>query len=555
MALKVLMLRKKIADEKSKLEKLRALDADFNKREAELEASIPEAQTDEEKAAVEEAVNAFETEKTEHENEVKTVEQTISELEAELQETEKENENPAPAPTGAGEQRKDVKITMNRVTRFKDMDQRTRAEFVQREAVQDFLQRARSFISEKRAVSGADLGITTEILELLRPEVEAESKLYKHVRVERRRGKARQLIEGTLPEGVWMEACGALNELELAFNMVEFDGFKVGGFFAICTASAEDSDIDLLAELIHVIGVAIAKGIDKGIIFGTGIKMPMGIATRLAQTAQPNDWGDDRPAWTDLHSDNIKTLNLGATYGAEFFAALIGGLGIASPKYSRAKKPVWVMNHKTHMDIMARALAFNSAAALVAGVNDQMPVVGGEIVEMDDDAMQDYEIIGGYMDVYTLVEREGAAIGTSEHARYIQDQIVVRGYGRYDGDPILGEAFVIVNYNNTSPTTAATFAEDYANSPLGFLGITAVAGTASGNTVLTVSGAEASGTTLKYKLGNIEVENGQKIKGFTALTSGTTQIPAAAGAPITVVELDGNGRAIKAGRVAAVPKT
>lgn len=555
MALKVLMLRKKITEAQKKLEALRARDKEFEKREKELEKSIEEATTDEEKAVVEENVTAFDSEKSEHENEKAEVEKTIADLEADLKAAEEENEQPpAPAAEGAGEQRKDV-ITMNRITRYKDMNLQERTAFTQKNAVQDFLKRVRNFVAEKRSVTGADLAIPTEVLELLRPEVAENSQLYSLVSVERRRGKSRLPVEGTIPEGIWMEACGNLNELELDFNMVEMDGYKVGGFFAICNATVEDSDIDLMAEIIRALAVAIAKGLDKGVIFGTGRKMPLGIATRLAQTSEPEDWDADRAPWTDLHTTNILTLNAGAQTGTAFFAALINALGVANPKYSIGKRLTWIMNHKTHIDIMAKALAFNSAAALVAGMKDEMPVIGGKIIEMDDDEMQDYEIIGGYMDVYKLVERQGAKIATSEHVRFIQDQLVTLGYARYDGDPVIGEAFVIVNYNNTAPETSATFPTDYANSDIGFLGVTAAAGTANGDTVLTVTGTEESGTTLAYKLGNIAVDNGKKVRGFTALTSGTTQITAAAGDPITVVELNGDGRAIKVGRVAAVPKT
>ena len=34
---------------------------------------------------------------------------------------------------------------------------------------------------------------------------------------------------------------------------------------------------------------------------------------------------------------------------------------------------------------------------------------------------------------------------------------------RYDGRPVFGESFIVVNYANTSPTTSASFAEDTAN--------------------------------------------------------------------------------------------
>ena len=59
MALKALMLRKKLNDAKKALEALRAKDAEFEKREKEIEASIDEAEAEEERAAVEEAVESF----------------------------------------------------------------------------------------------------------------------------------------------------------------------------------------------------------------------------------------------------------------------------------------------------------------------------------------------------------------------------------------------------------------------------------------------------------------------------------------------------------------
>ena len=55
MALKALMLRKKIDDKKKELEALRASN-NFEQREAELAKAIEEATTEEEKAAVEEEV-------------------------------------------------------------------------------------------------------------------------------------------------------------------------------------------------------------------------------------------------------------------------------------------------------------------------------------------------------------------------------------------------------------------------------------------------------------------------------------------------------------------
>ncbi len=65
-----------------------------------------------------------------------------------------------------------------------------------------------------------------------------------------------------------------------------------------------------------------------------------------------------------------------AKTGVEFFQPLVAALAVAKPDYSNGTV-IWTMNRKTHMDIKSRALAYNSAAAMVAGVNNIMPVVGG----------------------------------------------------------------------------------------------------------------------------------------------------------------------------------
>ena len=80
---------------------------------------------------------------------------------------------------------------------------------------------------QKRGVTGASLTVPTVILELLRDNIEQYSKLAKYVTVKSVGGTARQNIMGTSPEGVWMEAVGALNELDLSLNQVEVDGYMV----------------------------------------------------------------------------------------------------------------------------------------------------------------------------------------------------------------------------------------------------------------------------------------------------------------------------------------
>ena len=464
MALKTLMLKRQIDLKKKALGELNDKLAGFATREAELEQAISEVENDEQRNAVEEEITAFETERSEAQEAADQLTEEIRNLESEL-EGEEAQQNTEPAPAGdpaetpAEENRGGITV-MNR--RFRDFNLQEREAFLGNEQVRSFLGEVRAAIQEKRALTGVGLTIPEVMLGLVREEMAANSKLLRFVDLRAVAGKGRQNIMGKISEGVWTEMCANLNELSLAFNQIEVDGYKVGGFVVVCNAVLEDSDAALASEIISAIGKAIAKALDKAILFGDGSKKPVGIATRLAASSQPAWWGTNDPDFTDLHTSNVQTINVNAQSGAAFFVALLAKLAIAKPKYS-ADGLFWAMNRKTHLDILAKALAVNANGAYVAGTS-LMPIVGGEVVEFDDDEMQDYEIIGGFGGNYLLAERAGIEFDSSKEFLFTQDQTVFKGTARYDGRPMAGEAFVIVNYNNTSPTTSATFADDDANS-------------------------------------------------------------------------------------------
>lgn len=94
---------------------------------------------------------------------------------------------------------------------------------------------------------------------------------------------------GEIPEAYWDEMCASLKELDLAFYNMEMDGYKVSGYFAVCNAILEDSDVALGTELISAIGKAIGKALDKAILYGKNVKMPMGIVTSLLLTEAPSE--------------------------------------------------------------------------------------------------------------------------------------------------------------------------------------------------------------------------------------------------------------------------
>lgn len=465
MALKALLLRKQLDDAKKRLDALRAKDNEFQSRETELEkaiAEMPEDADEETRSAVEESVTQFEQDKDAHENAKADLNREIEGLEAELEaEEETPAADPVPAQEPVEDKRKDdknMRIPETRARMFGATAQE-REMFFAREDVKNYLAEVRKCIKEKRALTNVGLTIPEVMLGVLRENITNYSKLYRHVDVRAISGEGRMVVMGTIPEAVWTDCCANLNELNLAFNDVEVNCWKVGGYFAVCNATLEDSDIDLAAELVSAIGQAIGIALDKAILYGTGTRMPLGVVTRLAQTKAPSDYPATARPWADLHTTNILSVAAGTT-GADLIAAIVSDFGAAKGKYSRGEK-VFVMNEATYTALMAATVSVDANGRIVAGVSDTMPVIGGVIEVLD--FVPDNVIIGGYFDLYLLAERAGQKFATSEHVRFLQDQTVLKGTARYDGKPAIAEGFVAIGINGATPTAAMTFAADTAN--------------------------------------------------------------------------------------------
>lgn len=467
MALKTILLGKKIREKKAALEALKEKDAEFSTREAELAKAIEEVTEEtsaEDRSALDELVNAFDEGKNAHEAEKAELDEAIRAMEEELAAEEaKQNTDPAPVVEQERTERKENKKMENRA-KFFGMNVQERDAFFARDDVKAYLTEVRTAIKEKRALTNVGLTIPEVMLGLLRENLENYSKLYKHVRVARVNGTARQLIMGTVPEGIWTDCCANLNELSLGFYDLEMDCYRVGGYFAVCNANLEDSDIALATELLTALGQAIGLALDKAILFGRNAagaqKMPLGIATRLAQTSQPGTYPATARPWVDLHTSNIKTISNSNT-GVALFQAIALNFGAAKGNYSRGEI-VHVMNETTYTYLVAQAMSMDASGAIVAGINSSMPVIGGVIEVLN--FMPDYVMISGYFDDYTLAERAGQQFAQSEHVRFLQDQTVFKGTARYDGAPAIAEAFVMMGVNSTSPdATAVTFSPDEAN--------------------------------------------------------------------------------------------
>lgn len=119
------------------------------------------------------------------------------------------------------------------------------------------------------------------------------------------------------------------------------------------------------------------------------------------------------------------------------------------------------MNASTWATLQSKLITFNGAGAVVSSMNQTMPIIGGDIVTLD--FIPDGDIIGGYGSLYLLLGRAEMQLAQSEHVMFIEDNTVFKGTARYDGAPVLGQGFVMINIKGQTPTTTMTFAPDTAN--------------------------------------------------------------------------------------------
>lgn len=236
MALKALMLRKKIDSRNKELEALIEKRSAFSVRETELETAIAEAETAEDEATVEEAINALNAEKAENDKAVEEKEAEIAGLKAELEAEEKEEpvetptvEETQPVETEPVETRNERSYsTMEKRNIFAKLSMQERSELFQREDVHSWLENARKMGREKRAIENIGLTIPQVFMGYIRELIPEYSKLLKHVDQNRISGEGRVVIMGGVHEAIWTECCANLNEMAMNFNDASVDCYKVG---------------------------------------------------------------------------------------------------------------------------------------------------------------------------------------------------------------------------------------------------------------------------------------------------------------------------------------
>lgn len=550
MALKAIMIGRKLELKRSALAELTAKDAGFETRSAEIEKAIGEATTDEEQSAVEEAMTKYTEDLDAHNAEKEKLSAEIEGLEKDLEDAEKDQPETKgePEPKKKDERNDFTMNTINirslpmNVRAFDALPKEQRDAIVAQPDVQTFFAELRNAARSKRDITGGELTIPVVFLDLIAENMYRYSKLMRRVRIRNVNGEARQTIAGTVPEAVWTEMCGAINELTFDFNQITLDGFKVAGYVPVCNSLLEDNDINLASWIVEVLSEAIGLAKDKAILYGkgSGQKMPLGIVTRLAQESKPTDYPATAPAWADLHTSNIITIPTAST-GEVFWAALAVAAGNTFTRYSRGER-FWAMNSKTLATLQSKAILATALGRYVTFDGMTMPIIGGDVEILE--FIPDGDIVGGYGDLYLWAQRSGMTIEASREVQFIQDNTVFRGKERADGMPVIPGAFVAININGSAVTTSMTFAADNANNAklsaltVGSLSLSpafdgdvlSYTATASAATAAVNATTEVAGAQVAIAYNNANVKNGGTV---TWLADGAAH-------PLTVTVKNGN---------------
>jgi len=425
LALRQLLISKKIEQRKNALAELLIQEEELQKRNEELEAAATEAQTDEELATVEEEVGKLEAQKGELEQKKSKLQGEIAELEAEL--AQLNAKPPADEHRSANQQRGEYQVAKEyHIAQVRKMLET--GEYFQLPEVREFYEKFKNL----RAVSGGELTIPQVIINRILDIVGDYTTLYPRVDKIRVSGTARILIDTDTSPAQWIEMAGSIPTGDVGtITNVDFDGFKVGKVTFVDNYLLQDSIINLDDYVVRKIARAIAKALDLAILKGQGAsqKQPAGIIPSIPASNQKTVVADNKLLVNLLK--NVALIDTGDDSVGEIVA---------------------VMKRKTYYDrLLEYTINVNAQGNVVGKLPNLtqpdlcgLPVVFNQFMDED-------KVLFAVLDQYTMVIREDISIDRSEHVKFVEDQMAFRGKGRFDGKPVRPNAFALVTIEDPVP--------------------------------------------------------------------------------------------------------
>lgn len=415
MALKQLMLTKKIEQRKATLNELLEKENELKTRSEQLEQAIEEAQTDEEVQAVEEEVEKLENDKKELEEKKSKLEGEIAELEGELEQLN--SKTPANETRGKSNERRGVE----NMSRLQVRELLKTGEYYKRSEVIEFYEQFKNL----RAVTGGELTIPEIVVNRIMDIMGDYTTLYPLVDKIQVKGTTRILVDTDTTPATWIEQSGALAAGDVGtIANIDFDGFKVGKVTFVDNYLLQDSIINLDAYVTKKIARAIAKALDAAILNGAGAanKQPTGIIPSIPAGNQVSVVAD-----------------------ANLLKNLVKQIGLIDTGDDSVGEIVAVMKRSTYYNRLVEYSIQVDANGNVVGKLPNLAnpdLVGLRVVFSNN--MEEDKVLFGDFSQYILVERENITIDSSTHVKFSEDQTAFRGKGRFDGKPVKPAAFALV---------------------------------------------------------------------------------------------------------------
>jgi len=271
MALRTLMLRKRIDEANKALENLRNKDAEFEKREAELEAAIEEADSDEEKDTCESAVSEFEEEKAAHEENRASLMSKLTELEAELAEEERK------ANIDSDEEREVEPMPENRENNME----------MERRALNDYVRGMETRADYNMTQGNNGAVVPTTIAQEIITKVKEICPIYELAHKYNVKGKLEipyyPYSDAHVIAAAYKDEMAELEAASGDFGAIELTGFELGALAKISRKLINNTDVDIVPFITDQLAEAFRAKFEAELINGTSNKVT-GVLAGVTQT-------------------------------------------------------------------------------------------------------------------------------------------------------------------------------------------------------------------------------------------------------------------------------
>lgn len=431
--LKQIKLRNSLSKKQTRLNELLEKQSIFKKREAELEQALNEAKTEEDTQAIDEQITTLENEIKEVsedlDGEIATLQSDIENIRTQINEINNNagagNKETTPNDTQNGGLRNMPKTSNTSTISRQEVRELVRTgEYYRNKDVKDFYDNLKNL----RALSGEGLTIPHVVINRIMDIVGDYATIYPLVDKITCSGTARILIDTDTDPATWLEQKGSIPQGDVGtIASIDFDGYKIGKATLIDENILQDSIINVDAYVIKKLSRAIAMGIDKAILSGTGSadKQPEGIITKLPE--------ENKITITD--PKNV--------------VALAKPLALIDTGEDATGEIVAVMHRTTYYDKVLDILAVNLNGGMVGAIPAfNKPNINGLRVIFNNFMDKD-KILYGDFAKYTLVERDSMSVESDKSVKFLDDQVAYKGRGRFDGKPTKPSAFVLATLSIT----------------------------------------------------------------------------------------------------------